>query len=96
MRVVIHDRRFNHSLRARYTLDCMVDYKSLPDNLPLTDKVIKQYAQTKSLIGFSSFRGLGIEDIKTILSATKRQEAHVDVDRMGNCAFYKLHKVSVK
>ena len=91
MRIVIHDRRCNHSLRARYTLDCQIDYKTIPDNLPLTDKVLKQYRDTKSPIGFSSFRGLDIEDIKTILSATKRQEAHLDIDRMGNCTYYKLH-----
>ena len=96
MRVVVADKRFREvGLKSKYyTLDCNIDYPNLPDNLPLTDKVLKHYKATKNNIGFTTFRGLDEEDIKSILSATKRQEAHVNVNRYGICAFYTLHKGS--
>ncbi len=95
-RVVVHDRRFNQSLRGRYTLDIRIHYASIPDNIPLSSKVLKQYKETKNLLGYTTFRGLNQEDIESIFSAVHRQEAHLNVDRMGNAAFYKLDKKVVK
>ena len=94
MRIVVKDRRFGASVRPRYAFDVQVDYPSIPDNLPLTNNVMKQYQATKNNIGYTTFRGLNIDDIKTILSAVKRQDAHVNVNRMGHCAYYKLHIVN--
>jgi len=90
-RIVVKDRRFGSTMRARYTLDITVDYTQIPNNLPITDNVLRQYKETKSAIGYATFRGLNLDDIKSILSATKRQEAHLNVNRMGHCAYYKLH-----
>lgn len=91
MRIVVENRRYRLGTR-HYTLDIKIDYRSIPDDLLLTDKVLEQYRRTKNNIGFTTFRGLDIDDIKSILSAVKRQEAHVSIERMGNCAFYKLHR----
>ena len=91
MRIVVRDRRYGISLRGRYTLDVKIDYPSIPSDLPLTKKVLEQYRATKNdVYGYATFQGLRVYDIITILSAVKRQEGHVNVDRMGNCAFYKL------
>jgi len=95
MKIVVKDRRFGPSLRGRYTFDWKVDYTKIPRDIPLTEKVLKQYAKTKSPIGYATFRGLNKDDIRSILSAVKRLEAHVNVDRMGNCAFYKLDRRKV-
>lgn len=90
MRIVVKDKRFGGTLRARYTLDIDIDYKTVPGDLELTRQVIEQYKRTKNNIGYTTFRGLAKEDIITILSAVKRQEAIVNVNRMGHCAYYKL------
>lgn len=92
MRIVVHDNRFRRQLQCRLTLDLSIDYRLIPNNLALTSKVQKQYQATKNNIGYTTFRGLNIEDIKSILSAVKRHEAHVNVDRMGHCAYYYLGK----
>lgn len=94
MRIVVHDKRYKHCIKPRYTLDINLDYKLIPDNIPLTQNVLKQYQDVKNpVIGYAHFRGLTIEDIKSILSAVKRNEAHLNVDRMGITYVYKLHKI---
>lgn len=93
MRIVIRDRRVRSGLRGQYTFDWEVDYTKISSDIPLTAKVLKQYKDTKNYVGYATFKGLSKDDIKSILSAVKRQEAHLNVDRMGNCAFYKLDKV---
>ena len=83
MRIVIKDKRSRSgALRARYTTDIKIDYPGIPDNIPLTDSVLEQYDNTKSPLGYSTFRGLQLDDIKSILSTVKRQKAIVCVDRM--------------
>ena len=90
MRIIVKDRRFGNSLKARYIVDLQIDYPSIPNNLKVTDRVLEQYKHNKSVLGYTSFRGLSYKDIVTILSAVKRGEATVNVNRMGHCAYYKL------
>jgi hypothetical protein len=91
MRIVVHDKRFHPSLKGKYILDIKIDYPSIDNSIPLTNKAKEKYKALKNNIGYSTFRGLSIKDIISVLSAVKRQEAHVNVDRMGNCCYYKLH-----
>jgi hypothetical protein len=62
----------------------------IDDKLPLTDKSQKYWEQNKSELGYANLRGLSEEDIRSILSAVRRGEASVNVNRMGKLAFYKL------
>ena len=91
MRIVVMDRRSRQRIRPRYTLDIQIDYKSLSDNIPVTPKAIEHYKQTKTLI-YATFKDLTEADIASILSAVKRQEADVNVNRIGHCAYYRLLK----
>ena len=87
MRIVVKDRRFKTG--KHYSFDKEVDYSNIPV-ISLTDKVQKHYQTTKSGLNYSTFRGLTLKDILSILSATKRGEALVNVDRWGNVYAYKL------
>ena len=89
MRIVVKDRRYNSSGR-KYTMDIQIDYKSIPEGIPLTDRVISHYKTHKSIMGYATFRGLNRDDIISILSAVKRQQACVNVERYGNTAFYSI------
>lgn len=91
-RIVVQDKRYKGLHKARYIFDWKVDYRTVPNDIPLTSNVLKQYKQKKNNIGYCTFRELNKKDIISILSAVKRQEAHLNVDRMGNCAYYILHK----
>lgn len=64
----------------------------IDDKLPLTDKSKKYWGQNKSELGYANLRGLSEEDVRSILSAVRRGEASVTVNRMGKLAFYKLRK----
>ncbi len=64
----------------------------IDDKLPLTDKSQKYWEQNKSELGYANLRGLAEEDVRSILSAVRRGEASVSVNRMGKLAFYKLRK----
>ena len=88
MRIVVRDRRY--ATGRHYTFDENLDYSRLSDTIQLTDKVRRHYRKNKSSLNYATFRGLAIQDIMSILSAVKRQEAKVNVDRWGNCAYYKL------
>ncbi len=90
MRIVVRDKRIGPSKR-RYTMDFKVDYPKISKSLSLTNKVLNQYRKTKSPVGYATFRGLSNTDIRSILSAVKRLEAHLNVDRWGNVAYYKLN-----
>jgi hypothetical protein len=91
MRIVVHDKRFKHSLQPKYTLDLKLDYKLIPGDLKLADNAINHYIKSHNAIGYAEFDTLAELDIKSVLSAVKRQEAHLNVDRMGNVAFYHLN-----
>lgn len=68
----------------------------IDDSLPLTDKAMqhwhKEAAEQKpgGFLGYVNMRGLKEEDVRSILSAVRRGEASVTVNRMGKMAFYKL------
>jgi len=64
----------------------------IDDKLPLTDKAKMHLEQNKSELGYANLRGLSEEDVRSILSAVRRGEASVSVNRMGKLAFYKLRK----
>ena len=88
MKIVIKDRRFSSSRRTKPKYD--IDYGAVSRNIPLTQKALQHYEATKSPLGYASFRNLGLKDIKSILSAVKRQEVRINIDRWGQVAYYKL------
>ena len=88
MKIVVKDRRLSPSGRTKPKYD--IDYGVIRRNIPLTQKVLRHYKVTKSPVGYATFRGLGLRDIKSILSAVKRQEARINVERYGMVAYYKL------
>ena len=96
-RVVVRDRRFDRRMiKSRYIMDIKIDYPSIPGDIPVSDKAMSHCDKTKSNIGYADFRGLSKQDIISIFSAVKRQGAHVNVDRMGNCAYYMLKGIKYK
>jgi hypothetical protein len=62
----------------------------IDETIPLTDKARKYWEDNKSELGFVNLRGLKEDDVKSIISAARRGEATVSVNRMGKLAFYKL------
>ena len=93
MRIVIKDRRFKINSKPQAWKGFDLDYQVISPGLPLTQRAINTWQEHKSPLGYCGFRGLDIEDIKSILSAVKRQEARINVNRWGQVAYYKLINV---
>ena len=70
-----------------YTFDTM---HNIPSNIPLTKRAINHWKATKSSLGYTNYRTLYKNDVLSIASATKRGEAIMNVNRMGQNAVYKL------
>ena len=76
-----------------------VNPRDVSNDIPLTKKALSNWrtfikADTGvGKIGYAKFNGLNKRDILSIISATKRQEAHLNSDRWGAVAFYNLRKL---
>ncbi len=63
----------------------------ISDRIPLTKKAIDHWAKTRNdVTRYTSFKGLDWHDALSIISATKRGEAMINVDRWGRAAFYQI------
>jgi hypothetical protein len=62
-----------------------------PKGYPLTKKSVNHWRRTKNAVGYALFNGLAVRDIKGVLSAIKEGKGHLNVNRMGEIAFYKLN-----
>ena len=66
------------------------------DDIPLTENAYNHWKQNKSELGYASIpTRFSQDDVVSILSAVRRGEASVGVNRMGVLAFYKI-KLGVK
>lgn len=62
----------------------------IPAGVPLTSRARSWWESHKSALGYANFRTLRKADILSILSASKRAEARLGVNRWGACHGYKL------
>ena len=82
-------RKYNRAgMRQTYKLAYI--FENIPNNIPLTKKAISHWKATKSSLGYTNYRTLYKNDVLSIVSATKRGEAIMNVNRMGQNAVYKL------
>ena len=83
-------RKYNRAgMRQTYKLAYI--FENIPNNIPLTKKAISHWKTTKSeTFGYASYRTLYKNDVLSIASATKRGEAIMNVNRMGQNTVYKL------
>jgi hypothetical protein len=65
----------------------------IPKDVILSDAAIENWKITKNAVGLAGFDSLDNDDIISILSAVKRNEASLNVNRHGQAAFYKIGKV---
>lgn len=93
MKIIVADKRNKRQIRPRYTMEVNIVYKDIPDDITLTQKALTHWQDTKNNIGYAKFDTLDIKDIHSIVSAVKRQEAHLTINRVGDVAFYKIGKV---
>lgn len=68
-----------------------IEGQDVPPNIPLTTRAInhwiKEHDDATKYVNLSSLRA---EDVISIISATKRQEVSVSIERWGRLAFYKI------
>jgi len=84
---VYHDNK----IRELWEVICKLEGRDIKaGSIPLTAKAISHWKTTKDALGYALFNGLTIHDIKSIVSATKEGRAHMDVERMGRAAFYRI------
>jgi hypothetical protein len=70
--------------------------KNIPSDIPLTEKSISHWKENKlEVIGYVNFCGLSVTDIISIVSATKRGEAMISINRFGQVAIYKIKKIAM-
>jgi len=94
MRIVIRDKRFKHSCYNQYKVVYELEPKYIDDTIPLTQHAFEHWKEAKNNIGYATLEGLTLEDIKSIISASRRKEAHMNIERWGRVAWYKLDKIS--
>ena len=94
MKIVVRDRRFRTGIYEAWKVVFEVDAKTVPNNIPLTEKVISHHKMDKNSVGYATMRGLKLEDIISIISSSKRGEGHMNIERWGRVAYYKLPLVS--
>ena len=92
IKIVIKDKRFKHSCYNQYRVVYEIDSKNVDNTIPLSQRAFEHWQQTKNNIGFAGMDGLTLNDVKSIISASRRAEAHMDIERWGRVAFYKLIK----
>ena len=95
MKIVIRDKRFKHSCYNQYKVIYEIEPKYIDNSIPLTPHAIEHWQKTKNNIGYAGMRGLTIEDIKSIISASRRAEAHMNIERWGRVAFYKIDRKDI-
>ena len=91
MKIAIRDRRYRTGTYKTWKVIHEIDAKTVDASIPLTNRAIKHWEEDKSTIGYATMRGLSLADIKSIISATRRNEAHMNIERWGRVAYYKLH-----
>ncbi|MFA5381959.1 MAG: LPD38 domain-containing protein [Candidatus Micrarchaeia archaeon] len=64
--------------------------KDIGTDIPLTDKALNHWRANKNELGMVNLKGLSEADIQSIISAAKRDEASVTVNRMGDFASYRI------
>ncbi len=68
-----------------------IEGKSIPPNIPLTTRSInhwlKEHDDATKYVSLKSLTGI---DVISIISASKRQEVSLSIDRWGRLAFYKI------
>ena len=90
MKIAIRDRRFKSGNLRAYRTIYDIDARTIDASIPLTPKVISHWQSAKNTIGFADMMGLSEGDIKSIISAVRRKEAYIDIERLGRVAFYNL------
>lgn len=70
-----------------------IEGKDIPLDLPLTESAISYWKENKfPITNYVNFKTLTKDDILSILSAVKRQEARLSVNRWGQVSCYKILK----
>lgn len=80
-----------HNNREDWVEICRLEGKDIPLDIPLTKKAISYWEKTHNALGYSNFDSLNEADVRSITSGTKRQACHMNVERWGRAAFYKLN-----
>jgi hypothetical protein len=100
--IVIADRRYSNWNRGQnqpgsWRVIWEYQGKDIPDNIPLTQKAIDHWKKFKINFGnTATFRGdkigqvLNEDDLRSIISACKRAEATIYINRIGQVSGYKL------
>lgn len=102
-KVVIADRRYSNWHRGQnrpgaWRVIWEYEGKDIPDDIPLTARAIHHWRVHKDVLGAANFRGMTIQDVlaaddlKSIISACKRGEATVYINRIGQVIGYKIIK----
>ena len=94
MRFIYSRAKNFNELKAKLIAD--IDYKSISNNIPLTDNAINQWKLNKNVLGYSRFIAISEIDCISIISATKRQQAEIIGSRYystdHNVILYRLIK----
>lgn len=91
---MIRDRQFiNTNSKDSFKIILTFNWMNIAPNVPLTALAKTNYFKSKLSHGcvYTTFRNLKAEDIISILSAVKRQEAEINTERYGRIAYYKLN-----
>ena len=104
-KIAIADRRYSNwqrgqshpgSWRIIWEYEGKEIPKDIPRDIPLTPRAVTHWKAHKDIMGTAAFRGETIKDslttidIKSIVSATKRGEATMYINRMGQVIGYKI------
>ena len=92
IKIVVRDRRYRTGEYKAWKVMHEIDGKTIDTSLALTPNAFTHWKRDKSPLGYATMRGLSLADIRSIISAAKRGEAHMNVERWGRAAFYKLHQ----
>jgi hypothetical protein len=74
-------------------MEVNIVYKDIPSDIELSSKALTHWKTTKNNVGYAKFDTLSLDDIISIVSAVKRLDAHLNINRIGDVAFYKIGKV---
>ena len=100
-KVVVADRRYSRHNRGQnrpgsWRVIWKYSGKDIPNDLPLTQRAIDHWRKHKDTLSAANFRGdtlkdiLSVDDLKSIISACKRGEANIYINRMGDIIGYKI------
>jgi hypothetical protein len=97
IKIVVKDKRFKHSCYEQYKVIYEINGADIDTSIPLTENAKKHWNESQKqlgLLGYADMNNLTLEDIKSIISTSKRAEAHMNIERWGRVAWYKLDKIS--